>query len=328
MKQRGGWTKANRHYTLYEATQRQRRLESSIRNRKHRILIDEKLGDKDALQTDQIRLQLLKQEYSRFSKAADLPMQYERMETAGFTWKHGKAAERNKQIATNSLAKAYSDGENEIKWPNKGASITPEQYKDLRSHAEGKNIILQGFKKSDVAVDLARDTIDEADRMLDMYPELRGSSKKPFTLYLDRHMQSIDFAEVREGATHIMHINADAYRSRECLAQEYKKLSENGWFVRGTTHKSIVYHEMGHMVSDVYGIDGLSLMKKVLGTDSTAETLLWCKNNLSEYSFKADGSEIISEIFSAYYGLDKPSKEVVDFMSKCDKMIVDWRGTK
>ena len=47
-----------------------------------------------ALQTDQTRLQLLKQEYSRFSKAADLPTQYERMEAAGFDWKHGKAAEK------------------------------------------------------------------------------------------------------------------------------------------------------------------------------------------------------------------------------------------
>lgn len=82
-----------KHYTLYEASQRQRRLEESIRNRKHRILIDEKLGDKDALQNDQIRLQLLKQEYSRFSKATGLPMQHERMEAAGFDWKKGKAAE-------------------------------------------------------------------------------------------------------------------------------------------------------------------------------------------------------------------------------------------
>lgn len=66
----------------------------AIRNRKRQILIDEKLGDKDALQTDQIRLQVLKQEYSRFSKTADLPMRHERMEAAGFDWKKGKEAER------------------------------------------------------------------------------------------------------------------------------------------------------------------------------------------------------------------------------------------
>jgi hypothetical protein len=88
-----GITYNGKHYTLYEATQRQSNLETAIRNRKRRILIDEKLGDKDVLQHDQIRLQLLKQEYGRFSKAANLPMRHERMEVAGFNWKKGKAAE-------------------------------------------------------------------------------------------------------------------------------------------------------------------------------------------------------------------------------------------
>lgn len=81
-------------YTLYEATQRQRSIERSIRKKKHHILIDEELGDAEKLQQDQIRLQILKQEYHRFSKAANLPEQYERLEKAGFTWKHGKAAEK------------------------------------------------------------------------------------------------------------------------------------------------------------------------------------------------------------------------------------------
>lgn len=88
-----GITYEGKHYTLYEATQRQRKLERAVRDRKRRILIDEQLGDKDKLQNDQIRLQMIKQEYSRFSKAAGLSTQHVRMEKAGFTWKHGKAAE-------------------------------------------------------------------------------------------------------------------------------------------------------------------------------------------------------------------------------------------
>lgn len=83
-----GITYEGKHYTLYEARQRQRNLESAARNRKRRILIDEQLGDKDKLQNDQIRLQLIKQEYSRFSKAAGLPTQHARMEKAGFGFKH------------------------------------------------------------------------------------------------------------------------------------------------------------------------------------------------------------------------------------------------
>ena len=83
-----------KHYTLYEATQRQRSLERSIRKTKRKILIDEATGDAEKLQWDQIRLVRTREEYHRFSKAAGLPEQFERMEKAGFTWKHGKKAER------------------------------------------------------------------------------------------------------------------------------------------------------------------------------------------------------------------------------------------
>ena len=89
-----GVTVGDKRYTLYEATQRQRSLERSIRKRKAHILVDEELGDTEKLQQDQIRLQILKQRYHEFSKAAGLPEQYERLEKAGFTWKHGRAAEK------------------------------------------------------------------------------------------------------------------------------------------------------------------------------------------------------------------------------------------
>ena len=90
-----GVTFEGRHYTLYDATQRQRSFERSIRKQKRRILIDEKTGDTEKLQADQIRLVRLRQEYARFSKGTGLRQQWERAETAGFTWKHGNAAEKS-----------------------------------------------------------------------------------------------------------------------------------------------------------------------------------------------------------------------------------------
>ena len=89
-----GITYEGKHYTLYEATQRQRSLERGVRKLKRKILIDEKLGDTEKLQWDQIRLVRTREEYHCFSKAAGLPEQHERMEIAGFTWKQGKVAEK------------------------------------------------------------------------------------------------------------------------------------------------------------------------------------------------------------------------------------------
>lgn len=84
-----------RHYTKYKATKRQRQLERSIRKQKRRILVDESAGDKEKLQQDQIKYQILDQEYKRFSKAAGLRLQHERMEMAGFGPKQARAAEKS-----------------------------------------------------------------------------------------------------------------------------------------------------------------------------------------------------------------------------------------
>ncbi len=92
-----GVTYDGKHYTLYEATQRQRKFERSIRKQKRRILVDEATGDEDKLVVDQVKLQRLKQEYTRFSKSVGLPAQHARMEVAGFGWKKGKAAEKQYQ---------------------------------------------------------------------------------------------------------------------------------------------------------------------------------------------------------------------------------------
>lgn len=113
-----GVTYQGKHYTGYEATQRQRRLEASIRRQKRRILVDEAAGDAEKLQTDQIKLQTLRQEYSRFSKAAGLRTQLERAEVAKFEWKQaGEAdkaakdyyAEWSKSVEVNSSIKTLAE---------------------------------------------------------------------------------------------------------------------------------------------------------------------------------------------------------------------------
>ena len=73
-----------RHYTKYQATQMQRKIERSIQRQKHRILVDETVGDKDRLIADRIRLHRLNEEYRRFSKAAGLRTQPERARVPGF----------------------------------------------------------------------------------------------------------------------------------------------------------------------------------------------------------------------------------------------------
>ena len=84
-----------KHYTLYEATQRQRGLERTLRKQKRKILIDEKTGDEDKLAIDQTRYVVANDEYHRFSKAAGLRLQHERANVPGFGAKQHSAAEKD-----------------------------------------------------------------------------------------------------------------------------------------------------------------------------------------------------------------------------------------
>jgi len=79
-----GFEYRGKHYTGYEATQKQREIERAIRRQKRRLLVDETTGDEEKYTTDAIRLRRLREEYARFSQAAGLPTQNERIQQVGF----------------------------------------------------------------------------------------------------------------------------------------------------------------------------------------------------------------------------------------------------
>ncbi len=133
-----GITYQGKQYTMYEATQKQRQIERVMRKQKNRILISEATGDKDRLQISQIRLGRLREEYTRFSKAAGLPMQQERIRVAGFG--KGQAARAkagaesyyqywSKSIGANDSVKTLADYY-EMKYNN------PPEYALLKQYAK------------------------------------------------------------------------------------------------------------------------------------------------------------------------------------------------
>ncbi len=71
-------------YTYYEATQRQRAMERSMRKTKREILAADATDDKDRFTEKSVLLRRQKEEYGRFSKAAGLSMRNERAQVGGF----------------------------------------------------------------------------------------------------------------------------------------------------------------------------------------------------------------------------------------------------
>lgn len=119
-----GVTYQGRHYTGYEATQMQRKVERSIRREKNRVLVAEATGDADKLTTSQIRLQRLNDEYRRFSKATGLPTQQERAQVAGFG--RGQAARAT------AAAKVEIEKYSAVRYNKDGTIIVTDDWMDRK----------------------------------------------------------------------------------------------------------------------------------------------------------------------------------------------------
>lgn len=68
-----------RHYSAYEATQKQRQIERTVRKLERRKTAFEAQGNTEEAQAAKIKIRRLRKEYKAFSTAADLPLQTERM---------------------------------------------------------------------------------------------------------------------------------------------------------------------------------------------------------------------------------------------------------
>lgn len=96
-------------YTYYEATQRQRAMERSMRKTKREILAADATDDKDSFAEKSVLLRRQKEEYGRFSKAAGLSVRNERAQVGGFGHSQaGRAAwaERKAKSGLDNAAKS------------------------------------------------------------------------------------------------------------------------------------------------------------------------------------------------------------------------------
>lgn len=78
------FTFEGRQYTAYQATQKQRQIETAMRKTRRDLIRDKAAGLDDEFTIHSARYNRLNEEYDRFSKAAGLPTQRDRMRVQGF----------------------------------------------------------------------------------------------------------------------------------------------------------------------------------------------------------------------------------------------------
>lgn len=231
-----------------------------------------------------------------------------------------------KRIEHAERSKAAMAAEEEIiVWPTDGQRVDKQAFKTIREYADKKNIVLAGVKNSNVSLEIVKDNIDRVSELLEKY-RLAEMLEYPFTIDYSHSLRANDFAETFPGTGHILYMNKDACRNKEALAKEYKKLVDKRFFVDGTDYRAIPYHEMGHIIADVYSIDPKDIAMRVSGTKNTVELMEFVGKNLSIYATKdLDGSEIIAECFASVYGGGK-SEFALKFVEECDKIILQGGG--
>ncbi|MGN0632541.1 MAG: hypothetical protein ACI4JW_01585 [Oscillospiraceae bacterium] len=233
-----------------------------------------------------------------------------------------KRIDKSEKSGIMNLKKRLSS--DKIEWLPKGENISAENFKILRDYVNSAGFLIQGLKKSDVDINLMKEIIDSSLDVLNAFPELKGTERKHLTIILSETMLNNDFASTNKKHTHIIELNINAFRNAKKLEYEYNKLVDEKWFVQGSSYNSIIKHELGHLYQLIHNISDEQIVEiamKITNIDNRKSLFSYLKANLSEYSASyKDGSEIISEVFSDFFGSKNPTYFSREFISELLKM--------
>lgn len=131
-----------KEYTGYEATQKQRQIETEIRRRKDRANLAKASGDDVWRREEQARINALRQKYSEFSQAVGLDVKRDRMSVRGF---HTVKAQQ-KKIISGGISGALDPFSSEA---DKHAAVYYESVRHMKDDFKtiAKNT---GYKEEDV----------------------------------------------------------------------------------------------------------------------------------------------------------------------------------
>ena len=196
--------------------------------------------------------------------------------------------------------------------------ISREEYQEIMAYAAGRGVRLEGFKRYSGDISIIKELIDDICVIAKDFPKIL-QGRKSVIVRLDENSPEDDFATTDR---HLVSINAKIFNDKEYLGKEYQMLSDMGKFVKETTYRSIIRHELGHVVANFYRIVPMDIAKKVLPEKEVVDIIKYVKQNLSLYAADyADGREFISECFSAYYsGVDNYfAKEYINLCKEIAK---------
>ena len=268
-------------YTTYEATQKQRQIETAIRHWKRREAAAVTPEDKQAARA---RIRILNAKYKEFSEAAGLRMQPERMAvykpgtfkgTEEFTF---EIPSQQITIGTATTVEQVNEFMNTQGWfSTNRAGITSE--------ADLTGCDLESAKSIAAAYQ----------QVFEKYPQLIGKFKAPNAQPVGMKNNTYAWCYTRGGGQ--VQVNPNRYNDWSAISQSYERDIATNWHPHGTTAESIVTHEIGHSV------DGLLAEKGILGGYTSSGEFRYASSSLKTTIMKRAAK--IDELIADYMEMDR-----------------------
>ena len=220
-----------KQYTVYEAKQRQRQMETAMRAQREKVqLLQAGDADPDEIMLARAKYQGQLDEYSRFSRKMNLKQERERV----YYDMRGRVAPNKAQM--NRITKMSStDNLFEKSKLSRVMGIDTDKIDFGEIDEKSKKSVYNGVKK-----------------VFDKFPQLKGHTRR---IIYDPNLGAIASSDSLGGVLQLSRRFCDFKQ----LTKEYERQIKFEWNPKGTTADSIIVHELGHQ------LDGFLTLKGVLG---------------------------------------------------------------
>ncbi len=289
----------------YSLTQQQRAMETKLRQLKTERLAASAAGDELEAKRIQKKINERQAEYRQFSAKNNLLYDTRRASVEGY---RRIAVDKSTYIKGN-LPRNYKDER------NPGERISRESLNEVMNFAKEKGVRigspgepLGGFEKYRGDVEVLKEMISELSTQQASDLFVKSGSKNPILWYDnvrdDHDLSKIDINAFAQTNGRNITLNKFMFDDSKYLLNEYSKAEQSGHFVKGSSYKNIISHEVGHIINKnsqslyIKSLVCLETQSKIIGISLKD----YIQENISMYAAYQNNDlahpELISEINS------------------------------
>lgn len=241
-------------YTKYEALQRQRKLETTMRAQRQQIhLLKVGNADEDEIIAVRCRYRGTSQEYKRFSEAMELPEQRQRVTVDGL----GNIGVGKWKINSDKMNAPFSRGFKDRR--NVGEIISVDDLEAFAQKADEIGVKLGansknkygGFEKYRGDVKVLNEVLEHIKNNSSILTSIYGNDKIVLRYaYVLDDCGRIDTKAYAMTKAKTITLNKFMYDDTSMLIEEYAKDVERKHFTKGTNYRNVVDHELGHVFAN------------------------------------------------------------------------------